>query len=176
VPRSTSGTLLRLGNILATTRRTSSTCARTTILPTRRRCGFAASKSPTPSSSRKSTLTSRFVFDDALDDEIIATQPIYKDRGARDTTNKTDDVVPTDKRDAYAYKTIAIPNSMCSLGGPGGPGFGHPPHGDRPPFYFLKDRTTKAAHPTPAKFANSQMPSWFLVFRLTPLSRSKRLI
>jgi hypothetical protein len=84
----------------------------------------------------KSTLTSQFVFDDALDDEIIATQPIYKDRGARDTTNKTDDVVPTDKRDAYAYKTIAIPNSMCSLGGPGGPGFGHPPHDDRPPFIF----------------------------------------
>jgi hypothetical protein len=26
----------------------------------------------------KSTLTSQFVFDDALDDEIIATQPIYK--------------------------------------------------------------------------------------------------
>ena len=84
-----------------------------------------------------STLTSQLVFDDALDDEIIATQPIYKARGARDTTNKNDNVVPADKLDTYtfstqrmsdgamlAYKTIAIPTRMCSLGGPG---FGHPP-------------------------------------------------
>ena len=35
-------------------------------------------------------VTSQLYFEDSLSDEIIATQPIYKDRGERDTTNQTD--------------------------------------------------------------------------------------
>lgn len=38
-------------------------------------------------------VTSQLFFDDALSDEIVARQPIYSDRGARDTTNANDGVV-----------------------------------------------------------------------------------
>jgi protocatechuate 3,4-dioxygenase beta subunit len=89
-----------------------------------------------------SSLTSQFFFDDTLDDEIVAGQPIYKDRGARDTTNATDSVISAAEAPAYsfeteqmpdgamlAWKTIVVPEAMCALvgnsgsgGGPGGPG------------------------------------------------------
>src|SRR6185503_5344320 len=38
-------------------------------------------------------VTSQLFFPDALDDEIVNNEPLYKDRGARDTTNQTDGVV-----------------------------------------------------------------------------------
>lgn len=38
-------------------------------------------------------VTSQLFFDDALSDEIIGKQPIYSDRGARDTTNDDDGVI-----------------------------------------------------------------------------------
>ncbi len=43
--------------------------------------------------SGSTSLTSQLVFDDALDDEIISTQPVYSTRPKRDTTNLTDTVV-----------------------------------------------------------------------------------
>jgi protocatechuate 3,4-dioxygenase beta subunit len=93
-------------------------------------------------------VTTQLGFADALDDSIIATQPVYKDRGARDTTNTTDTVLPAAEIDAYlfstarmsdgamlAWKTIVLRAStseaICGAGGDagGGPG-GGPPAGD----------------------------------------------
>jgi len=39
-----------------------------------------------------SYLTSQLYWPDTLSDEIVATQPIYKDRGSRDTTNASDGI------------------------------------------------------------------------------------
>lgn len=87
-------------------------------------------------------VTSQLYFEDALSDEIIGTQPIYKDRGARDTTNQTDVAIAPEAVGDYilageqmpdgallAWKTLVIRSSLdtalCdapgSLGGPGGP-------------------------------------------------------
>ncbi|WP_225413426.1 dioxygenase family protein [Stigmatella hybrida] len=102
-------------------------------------------------------VTSQLVFDDALDDEIITTQPLYNARGPRDTTNATDNVVSADSAPDYsfqtqrmsdgamlAWKTLVIRSSLsnarCQVpgggggGGPGGPG-GPPPgvDGGMPP-------------------------------------------
>ncbi|MBZ4422853.1 protocatechuate 3,4-dioxygenase [Myxococcus sp. RHST-1-4] len=92
-------------------------------------------------------VTSQLFFDDALDDEIINTQPLYNTRGARDTTNSTDTVISADAVSDYvlqtermpdgamlAWKTLVIrsslDNALCSVpGGSGGPG-GPPPGGD----------------------------------------------
>jgi protocatechuate 3,4-dioxygenase beta subunit len=80
-------------------------------------------------------VTSQLFFDDALEDEIIGGQPIYKDRGARDTTNQNDSVVSASAVGDYlfqtarqadgamlAWKTIVIRNatseSLCTI--PGG--------------------------------------------------------
>jgi protocatechuate 3,4-dioxygenase beta subunit len=70
-------------------------------------------------------VTSQLYFEDALGDEIIATQPIYKDRGARDTTNQTDGVISPDAVGDYvltgeqmpdgallAWKTLVIRSSL----------------------------------------------------------------
>lgn len=38
-------------------------------------------------------VTSQLFFDDALSDEIIASEPVYSDRGPRDTTNAEDGVI-----------------------------------------------------------------------------------
>lgn len=93
--------------------------------------------------------TSQLVFDDALVDELM-TQPIYKDRGRRDTTNAVDNVMAggnladytfrVDRMDGgalLASKALVLRSStttkLCSLGGPGGPGFGPPPPGFGPP-------------------------------------------
>jgi protocatechuate 3,4-dioxygenase beta subunit len=51
------------------------------------------------------SLTSQLVFDDALDDEIIATQPIYSSRGARSTSNTTDTVVSSSTQSQYLFET-----------------------------------------------------------------------
>ncbi|QRK06425.1 protocatechuate 3,4-dioxygenase [Archangium violaceum] len=99
-------------------------------------------------------VTSQLVFDDALNDDIIGTQPLYKERGPRDTTNATDNVVSAESAPDYmlqtqrmsdgamlAWKTLVIRSSLsnaaCQMpgGGGGGPG-GPPPGGDggvRPP-------------------------------------------
>ena len=93
-------------------------------------------------------VTSQFVFDDALDDEIVATQPLYNARGQRDTTNSTDNVVSAESAAAYsfetkrmadgamlAWKTIILRSSLsaatCAVpgGGGGGGGPGGPPPG-----------------------------------------------
>lgn len=79
-------------------------------------------------------LTTQFVFDDALVDEIIATQPLYMDRGLRDTTNKTDLLFSSVSAADYtfqtermadgamlAWKVLVIRSStatpLCSIGG-----------------------------------------------------------
>jgi protocatechuate 3,4-dioxygenase beta subunit len=51
------------------------------------------------------SFTSQYVFEDSLDDEIIASQPIYKDRGGRDTTNTTDSVVSATTYQNFLFQT-----------------------------------------------------------------------
>jgi protocatechuate 3,4-dioxygenase beta subunit len=95
-------------------------------------------------------VTTQLVFDDALDDAIIATQPLYDARGPRDTTNTTDNVVggttdftpyqlETKRLDdgaMLAWKSVIVRSStatsLCTVagqGGMGGPdgGMGGPP-------------------------------------------------
>jgi protocatechuate 3,4-dioxygenase beta subunit len=87
-------------------------------------------------------VTSQLFFEDAMVDEIVAEQPIYKDRGARDTTNKNDNVISeaavaeyvfqTERMDdgaMLAWKTLVVRSStataLCSIPrgtGGGGPG------------------------------------------------------
>jgi protocatechuate 3,4-dioxygenase beta subunit len=52
-----------------------------------------------------SYLTTQLVFDDALDDEIVATQPLYDARGKRDTTNTTDTVVSASTYKDHVFST-----------------------------------------------------------------------
>lgn len=85
------------------------------------------------------TATTQFFFDDALCDAIIASQPLYKDRGSRDTTNQNDTVVSAAAAPAYCFdvaqmtdgamlasKRIVLRSStqtsLCTL--PGGTGGG----------------------------------------------------
>jgi protocatechuate 3,4-dioxygenase beta subunit len=96
-------------------------------------------------------VTTQLAFDDALDDEIIASQPVYEDRGARDTKNTTDTVFsPGDYQDylfatqrmtdgaMLAWKTIVLRSSttesLCGggavEGGAMGPSDGMGPPGD----------------------------------------------
>ncbi|MFB1485250.1 protocatechuate 3,4-dioxygenase [Corallococcus sp. RDP092CA] len=103
-------------------------------------------------------VTSQLFFDDALNDDIINTQPLYDERGARDTTNSNDTVVSADSVGDYLFTTqrmadgamlasktliirSALTQEQCSIpggsggpGGPGGPGgdggMGPPPGGD----------------------------------------------
>ncbi|PTL86009.1 protocatechuate 3,4-dioxygenase [Vitiosangium sp. GDMCC 1.1324] len=92
-------------------------------------------------------VTSQLVFDDALNDDVINTQPLYKDRGPRDTTNATDNVVSAESAPDYmfqtqrmadgamlAWKTLVIRSSLsdpsCQMPGGGGGGGGPPPGGD----------------------------------------------
>lgn len=49
-------------------------------------------------------VTSQLVFPDALDDEIVNNQPLYKDRGARDTTNTSDTVMKASSVDDYTFE------------------------------------------------------------------------
>jgi protocatechuate 3,4-dioxygenase beta subunit len=86
-------------------------------------------------------VTAQLFFADSLDDEIVDTQPIYKDRGARDTTNATDMVISSSTVGDYefqtsqmtdgamlAWKTLIVRKSQsessCSIGGSGGGGPG----------------------------------------------------
>ena len=79
-------------------------------------------------------VTSQLFFDDALTDEIIASEPVYKDRGKRDTTNANDGVITAADAPDYsfqtkrmddgamlAWKTLVIrsnvADTLCSLGG-----------------------------------------------------------
>jgi protocatechuate 3,4-dioxygenase beta subunit len=95
-------------------------------------------------------VTTQLGFADTLDDSIIATQPVYDDRGARDTTNATDTVFPATGLDAYlfatarmsdgamlAWKTIILrastSESICGAGNANGGMGGGPPPGDAGP-------------------------------------------
>ena len=55
-------------------------------------------------------VTSQLFFDDSLSDEIIATQPIYSDRGARDTTNTNDNVIRSADIEDYVFRTERMPD------------------------------------------------------------------
>lgn len=94
-------------------------------------------------------VTSQLVFDDALCDDIIATQPIYSARGRRDTTNATDNVVNATTAPTYTFTTQRMPDgvmlasktlivrsstgaSLCTIGNMGG-GMGGPGDGGMPP-------------------------------------------
>jgi len=50
-------------------------------------------------------LTSQLYFDDSLDDSIITTEPLYKDRGPRNTTNLTDGVIAGADFSNYVFET-----------------------------------------------------------------------
>jgi protocatechuate 3,4-dioxygenase beta subunit len=56
------------------------------------------------------SLTSQYLFDDALDDEIIGTQPIYNARGSRDTTNTTDAFVSASQYRQFLFQTQRMPD------------------------------------------------------------------
>jgi len=94
-------------------------------------------------------VTTQFGFDDTLDDDIVATQPIYSDRGSRDTTNTTDTVLPADDVADYvfdaekmtdgamlAWKTLilrsSVDDAICSPSGAATPP-GAPPSGSAAP-------------------------------------------
>jgi protocatechuate 3,4-dioxygenase beta subunit len=51
------------------------------------------------------SFTSQYVFEDALDDEILSTQPLYSARGKRDTTNATDSVVTAADYQQFLFQT-----------------------------------------------------------------------
>ncbi len=89
-------------------------------------------------------VTSQLFFEDELSDDIVANQPLYNTRGARDTTNQNDTVISADAVSEYvfqtqrmedgamlAWKTLVIRSSLdsalCSV--PGGSGGGGPPPG-----------------------------------------------
>jgi protocatechuate 3,4-dioxygenase beta subunit len=87
-------------------------------------------------------VTSQLGFDDALVDDIVANQPLYKDRGARDTTNANDNIISAEyvfaaARQAdgamLASKALVLrastADSVCSIGGSGMDGPGAPPGG-----------------------------------------------
>ena len=50
-------------------------------------------------------VTTQLFFEDALSDEIIGGEPIYSDRGPRDTTNGTDFSFPEDDPEPYVFET-----------------------------------------------------------------------
>jgi protocatechuate 3,4-dioxygenase beta subunit len=88
-------------------------------------------------------VTSQLFFDDTLDDEIVASQPLYNSRGARNTTNATDNVAGSDvasytfqtQRQSdgamLAWKALVIRSStattLCQMQGNGGGGMGGGP-------------------------------------------------
>lgn len=90
-------------------------------------------------------LTSQLFFDDSLCDEIVASEPLYDSRGARDTKNSNDNVIggaavsdylfQTKRMDdgaMLAWKTLVVRSatsqSLCTLGGgAGGMMMGPPP-------------------------------------------------
>jgi protocatechuate 3,4-dioxygenase beta subunit len=96
-------------------------------------------------------VTTQLCFDDALDDAIIASQPLYDQRGARDTTNSSDTVFSASDYQNYefqvqrmtdgamlAWKTIIVRGSpsgaLCGQSsGEGGPMGGGPPGGEGGP-------------------------------------------
>jgi protocatechuate 3,4-dioxygenase beta subunit len=97
-------------------------------------------------------VTSQLFFDDALDDDIVNTQPLYNARGSRDTTNQNDTVISASLVADYlfqtarmsdgamlAWKTLIIRSStastLCNVpGGSGGPGGEGGPGGPGGPF------------------------------------------
>jgi protocatechuate 3,4-dioxygenase beta subunit len=50
-------------------------------------------------------LTSQLFFDDALNNEIISSQPIYSARGAKDTTNASDNVLRQSGLSDFTFQT-----------------------------------------------------------------------
>jgi protocatechuate 3,4-dioxygenase beta subunit len=95
-------------------------------------------------------VTTQLGFDDTLDDEIIASQPLYDARGKRDTTNATDTVLPATGLADYlfqtakmsdgamlAWKTLVLRSSLdetlCSPAGAGGSPGGGPGGEGGPP-------------------------------------------
>lgn len=96
-------------------------------------------------------VTSQLGFDDKLVDELMTSQPLYKERGARDTTNATDGIIgaknifdtqrlPSGVLLASTKLVLRATSSdvLCTIEGRDGPGGGPPPggfagDGGRPP-------------------------------------------
>jgi protocatechuate 3,4-dioxygenase beta subunit len=91
-------------------------------------------------------VTSQFVFDDALNDDILESQALYSSRGKRTTTNANDSVVSAASAADYtfetkkmtdgallAWKSIIVRGStsttLCAVAGGSGGGLGGPPPG-----------------------------------------------
>ncbi|WP_437318095.1 protocatechuate 3,4-dioxygenase [Sorangium sp. So ce385] len=58
----------------------------------------------------KEHATSQLYFDDAVVDAIVATQPLYDTRGARDTRNTDDLVVDQDQLADFTFQTERMPD------------------------------------------------------------------
>jgi len=56
------------------------------------------------------SVTSQLYFEDALGDEIVATQPLYRDRGPRDTTNLDDGLIGAAALPDYTFQTQRLPD------------------------------------------------------------------
>jgi protocatechuate 3,4-dioxygenase beta subunit len=50
-------------------------------------------------------LTSQLFFDDALNNEILTTHPVYKSKGAKDTANAADNVITQSAITDYYFQT-----------------------------------------------------------------------
>jgi protocatechuate 3,4-dioxygenase beta subunit len=55
-------------------------------------------------------LTTQMTFDDAIADGIIATQPIYKERGARDTNNQNDPTLSSKATQTQQLNVLQMPD------------------------------------------------------------------
>ena len=53
-------------------------------------------------------VTTQLFFDDTLSDQIVATQPLYDTRGARDTTNQNDSVISSSAVGDYLFETAKM--------------------------------------------------------------------
>jgi hypothetical protein len=67
--------------------------------------GAAHPRQQLQSGERRGTafLTTQLFFDDALDNSIVGSEPVYDTRGTRDTANSSDSVVPKSATTAANY-------------------------------------------------------------------------
>jgi protocatechuate 3,4-dioxygenase beta subunit len=56
------------------------------------------------------SVTSQLYFDDALIEEVLATQPVYGERGVRDTTNANDPVILPAELQDFVLETRRLPD------------------------------------------------------------------
>jgi protocatechuate 3,4-dioxygenase beta subunit len=60
-------------------------------------------------------VTSQLYFPDTLSDEIVANQPLYSERGPRDTTNSNDRFIAADAADDYTFQIAQMPDGALQV-------------------------------------------------------------